>query len=370
MTIKKQETVASAVPIRFNHKSTEFYTVLKSRVDSYFKDNHISKKGTWSMFAKTILMFSLYFLFYGLLVSNVFEGKMIWLLLAAGMGIAMAGIGLCVMHDSNHGGFSTSNALNKFMTYFSMHLLGGHSLNWRIQHNQIHHNYTNIHEHDEDIAPRGILRFEPHSAKKPVHQLQFLYAWFFYGLMTIMWCTVKDFRQVIRFNKQKLLTGKTNLAKELAVIVLSKTAYFGYMLLPYFLTDEMTFLNWLTGFLLMHFIAGLGLATIFQAAHVVTETEFPLPDSSGNLKDHWAEHQLRTTMNFAMRDKIFTWMIGGLNYQVEHHLFPTICHVHYPALSRIVARTASEFNLPYHHQKTFAGAIYSHGKTLYRLGRN
>jgi len=142
------------------------------------------------------------------------------------------------------------------------------------------------------------------------------------------------------------------------------------MLLPFFLIGEMTFLNWLSGFLLMHFIAGLGLATIFQAAHVVTETEFPLPDASGHLTDHWAEHQLRTTMNFAMRGKIFTWMIGGLNYQVEHHLFPTICHIHYPALSKIVARTALEFSLPYHSQKTFAGAIYSHGKTLYRLGRN
>ncbi|MBT1712503.1 fatty acid desaturase, partial [Fulvivirgaceae bacterium PWU5] len=190
--MKKQETVASNTTIRFNHKSTEFYAVLKSRVDGYFRDNHISKKGSWSMFAKTILMFSLYFLAYGLLVSNVFEGKMIWLLLAAGMGVAMAGIGLCVMHDVNHGGFSESKALNKFLTYFSMLLLGGHSMNRRIQHNQIHHHYTNIHQHDEDIAPRGIRRIEPHSAKTPVHQIQFLYAWFFYGLMTIMWCTVKD----------------------------------------------------------------------------------------------------------------------------------------------------------------------------------
>lgn len=285
------------------------------------------------------------------------------------MGFAMSGIGLCVMHDVNHGGFSKSKIFNLFLRYFSMHLLGGHSLNWRIQHNHIHHNYTNVHNHDEDIDTPGFLRFEPHVTRRSIHRFQYVYAWFFYGLMTLNWCTVKDFMQIYHYNKKALLGAKTNIYIELLVIILSKTAYFGYMLLPFFLIKEMSFWNWLLGFVVIHYICGFGLAVIFQVAHVVEETQFPLPDEGGRLKDHWAELQLKTTMNFSMHNKWLSWLIGGLNYQVEHHLFPTICHVHYPAISGIVEKTAKEFDLPYHSQKTFVGAIRSHAKLLYKLGR-
>jgi linoleoyl-CoA desaturase len=141
------------------------------------------------------------------------------------------------------------------------------------------------------------------------------------------------------------------------------------MLLPYFLVSSMSFLEWFSGFLVIHYIAGLGLAMIFQPAHVVEETEFPLPSDQGQLENHWAEHQMRTTMNFATGDPVFSWLVGGLNYQVEHHLFPTICHVHYPKISKIVEATALEFNVPYKKQRTWAGALWSHEVMLYRLGR-
>jgi linoleoyl-CoA desaturase len=356
--------------LKFNNKNQEFYSVLKNRVDGYFNSNQISKKGNLNMYAKTGFMFLMYFLAYTILVSGTFENKLIWLTVAVIMGFAKAGIGLCVMHDVNHGGFCENKFINKFLCYFSMHILGGHSLNWRIQHNNLHHNYTNVHNHDEDIAPPGILRFEPHATRKAAHRFQYLYAWFFYSIMTLSWCTIKDFRQIFHFNRTKRLSAKTSLKKELLVIIVSKSAYFGYMLLPFFLVENMSFLNWLCGFLIIHFIAGLGLATIFQAAHIVEETQFPLPDEENSINDHWAELQLKTTMNFSMESKSFSWLIGGLNFQVEHHLFPTICHVHYPAISGIVAQTAKEFNLPYYSQRTFAGAIRSHTKMLYRLGRD
>ena len=131
----------------------------------------------------------------------------------------------------------------------------------------------------------------------------------------------------------------------------------------------MTFLNWLTGFVTIHYIASFILALIFQPAHVVLETEFPVPSTEGNLENDWAIHQIKTTMNFGNADKIFSWMVGGLNFQVEHHLFPTICHVHYSKISEIVKRTAAEFNLPYHAKKSFVGALWSHEKLLWRLGR-
>lgn len=356
--------------LRFNNSNKLFYNELRKRVDSYFKENGLSKSGDWKMYVKTVFMFSMYLVPYFLIVFNVFESKIIWLLLATLMGFAMAGIGLSVMHDANHGSYSKNTKLNKWLGYISIGLIGGYSLNWRIQHNVLHHTYTNVHDHDEDIVPPGFMRFEPHAEKKWVHRFQFLYAWFFYGLMTMMWSTTKDFMQLSRYSKRGLLKGaNTTFAKELAILIFAKVVYYTYMLIPYFVLENLTFLEWLAGFLVLHYFAGLVLAMIFQPAHVVAETEFPLPDDKGLLENHWAEHQLRTTMNFANGDPVFTWLVGGLNYQVEHHLFPTICHIHYPKISKIVEETAKEFKVPYLQRKTFVGALWSHQTMLWRLGR-
>ena len=356
--------------LRFDNTNKQFYTELKKRVDAYFKDNQISKSGNWNMFLKMVFMFSIYLAPYFLIIFNVFDSKVIWLLLAAVMGFAMSGLGLSVMHDANHGSFSKNTTFNRWLGYLSMGIVGGYSLNWRIQHNVLHHTYTNIHGHDEDIVPPGFMRFEPHAERKWIHKFQFLYAWFFYGMMTMMWSTTKDFKQLMRYNSRGLLKGSnTTFGKELTILIFAKLGYYAYMILPYFLVKEMTFLNWLTGFLVMHYIAGLVLAMIFQPAHVVAETEFPMPNDQGQLENHWAEHQMRTTMNFANGDPVFTWLVGGLNFQVEHHLFPTICHIHYPKISKIVEKTAREFHVPYLSRKTFAGALWSHETMLWRLGR-
>jgi linoleoyl-CoA desaturase len=362
----------SANALRFNTNSNrQFQTELRKRVDSYFKENNLSKNENIHLYLKTIVMFSMYLIPYFLLVFNVFESKTIWMLLAILMGLGMAGIGMCVMHDANHGSYSKNTILNRILGFFSIGLLSGNSLNWRIQHNVIHHTYTNVHEHDEDIAPLGFLRFEPHSEKKKIHKYQFLYAWFFYGLMTLMWSTVKDFKQVTRYNKEGFLkSSNTTFGKELAVVIVSKILYFTYMLIPYFLIKEMTILNWVSGYLIMHFVAGLTLAIIFQAAHITDDAEFPLPTDEGSLEANFIEHQLRTTMNFATESRFVTYFLGGLNFQVEHHLFPAISHVHYPKISKIVEATAKEFNMPYKIEKTFVGAVAEHAKMLWKLGRN
>ena len=355
--------------VRFNNNSNrQFQTELRKRVDFYFKENNISKHGNIHLYLKTIVMFAAYLVPFFLITFNVFESKTVWLLLAILMGFGMAGIGMCVMHDANHGSYSKNNTLNRIIGFFSMGLLSGNSLNWRIQHNIIHHTFTNVHEHDEDIAPPGFLRFEPHTEKKKIHKFQFLYAWFFYGLMTLMWSTVKDFKQVVRYNKGGYLkAANTTFAKELSIVIISKILYFSYMIIPYLIIPEMSFLNWLTGYVVMHYVAGLTLALVFQVAHVTEDNEFPLV-TEGELETNFIEHQLRTTMNFAMGNRFISYMVGGLNYQVEHHLFPAISHIHYPKISKIVAHTAKEFNMPYKYEKTFAGAIYEHTKMLYKLG--
>ncbi len=360
---------ASSTMLRFNNANRQFYSELKKRVDAYFKENNISKYGNLNMYLKTVFMLSLYIIPYFLITFSAFESKLMWWLFSGVMGMAMAGIGLCVMHDANHGSYSKNKNLNNFLG-LTLNFLGGHATNWKIQHNVIHHTFTNVHEVDEDIAPPGFMRFDPHSKLKTIHRFQFIYAWFFYGMMSLMWSTTKDFKQIIRYHKKGHLTAaNTDLKKEITVIVLSKLFYFGYMLLPYFLVKDLTILQWLLGFVTVHYVAGFILACIFQPAHVASETEYPLPVDGVNLENDWAVHQIKTTMNFGTRDRVFSWLVGGLNYQVEHHLFPTICHVHYHKIAKIVKQTAEEFNLPYNNKSTFLGALWSHEKMLYKFGR-
>lgn len=355
--------------VRFNNANRSFYLTAKKRVDEYFKANNISRYGNSNMVIKSIFMFTLYFTPFVLLLTNVFESYWLHSLMWILMGFGMSGIGLSIMHDANHGSYSRNATFNAIMCR-SMNFVGGSSLNWQLQHNVLHHTYTNIEGHDEDISSIGLLRFSPHTPLKKVHKLQFLYAWFFYGLMTIMWATTKDFQQLVRYSKMGMLEQrKTTFKKELYLLILNKIFYLGYSLaLPIVLIDKPWYLV-VVGWLMMHYVCGMILALIFQPAHVIENTEFPMPDDKGNMKDDWASHQLKTTTNFAQKSWAFSWFVGGLNFQVEHHLFPNICHVHYKKIAPLIRQTAEEFNLPYYSKKTFVGAVAGHAKLLYALGR-
>ncbi len=294
----------------------------------------------------------------------------VWVMwgMSALMGLGMAGIGFSVMHDANHGSFSRKQWVNNFMG-FSINFLGGNMNNWKIQHNLLHHSYTNIEGYDEDIAPAGILRFSPHAEKKKIHKYQFLYAWFFYGMMTLSWTFLKDFMDVYRYDKMGLFKQlKTNLKREFWLVLGTRLVYFIYMMLIPLLVLDVSFWQWLLGFLTVHYVAGFVLAIIFQLAHVMEDTDFPMPED-GSLKNQWAVHQLNTTLNFARTNKILSWFVGGLNFQVEHHLFPNISHVHYPKIAPIVEATAREFGLPYFQERSFRSALSSHARMLYQLGR-
>lgn len=343
---------------------------VKKRVDEYFKQNNISKYGNYKMVLKSIAMFSFYLLPYFLLVTNTFSNGFVQIGLCIFMGIGMSGIGLSVMHDAVHGSYSKNQKVNKLMS-FSMAFIGGSALNWQLQHNNLHHTFTNIDGHDEDIAPLGFLRFSPHAEYRKIHRFQFIYAWFFYGLMTLMWATTKDFNQLARYDKMGLLkTQNTTYGKEFLRLLVYKLFYWSFTVVIPIIFINVIWWKVLIGFAIMHFTCGLILALIFQPAHVVEMTEFPTPNNETHLmSDDWASHQMKTTANFAPKAKLLSWFVGGLNYQVEHHLFPSICHVHYKKIAPIVEATAKEFNLPYHSKTTFLGAVASHAKLLYQLGQ-
>jgi linoleoyl-CoA desaturase len=354
--------------IRFSSAQADFFTTLNSRVNQYFKSNQISRNANAEMVIKTIFMFSLYLVPYALILSGVVTSLWLMFVLCLIMGTGIAGIGLSVMHDANHGAYSNKGWINNLLG-FSLNIVGGNAFNWKVQHNVLHHTYTNIHDVDEDISPRGILRMCPHGEWKSFHRYQHLYAWFFYGLMTIVWVIVKDFMRLSKYQKDGLVKKqRASLAQELFVMIASKLAYVFYIFVLPAIILPLAWWQILLGFLIMHYVAGFILAVIFQPAHVIEGTEYPMPDESGKMDNNWAIHQLYTTTNFANNSRIFSWYVGGLNFQVEHHLFPNVCHVHYRKISEIVKSTAHEFGLPYKSEPTFVRALIGHAKLLKQLG--
>lgn len=354
--------------IRFSSIKPEFYSTLNQRVSDYFKNGNISRNGNAEMVIKTLVMFTVYLVPYALIITSTVTN--IWAMfgLCVLMGVAVGGIGLSVMHDANHGAYSSKKWVNN-MLGLSLNIVGGNAFNWKVQHNVLHHTYTNIHDVDEDISPRGILRLSPHGEWKTFHRFQHLYAWFFYGLMTLVWVLVKDYVRIIKYQKDGLVKKqRASLRTELTVLLLSKAIYVTYIFVIPLLILPVAWWQVLIGFLVMHYVAGFILAIIFQPAHVIDGTEYPLPDVGGKMDNSWAIHQMHTTTNFANKNRILSWYVGGLNFQVEHHLFPNVCHVHYRKIAGIVEETAAEFSVPYKSEPTFIGALRAHARQLKQLG--
>jgi linoleoyl-CoA desaturase len=348
---------------------SSFIDNLRARVREYFDEHQISRFGNAGMIWKTVFMLSLFFIPYGIMVSGLIQD--LWMLLVGWilMGFGMAGIGLSIMHDANHRSYSRNQATNKFIGNI-LNLIGGFAPNWQIQHNTLHHGYTNVDGYDEDIDAGKVLRLSPSKPRYRVHRYQHIYAWFLYGLMTFTWVLDKDFSQLNRYRKEGLLKLLSkSYPRLLSELIFSKILYFSYILVIPLLVLPVAWWWILIMFFIMHFVGGFTLTIIFQSAHVVPTSVYPLPDKEGHLEDSWAIHQMKTTADFPPNSRIFSWYIGGLNYQVEHHLFPNICHVHYRKLSGIVREVAKEFGVPYHVQPSFVNAIRNHGKMLKHLGR-
>jgi len=355
--------------IRFSRKdSAQFFRILNKRVNHYFKEKEIKKTGNWKLHVKTIIMFSLFLTPYFLMLTLNLP-TWVQFVLTVIMGIGMAGVGMNVMHDANHGSYSGKKWVNKLMGG-SMYLLAGNVYNWQVQHNVLHHTYTNIQDHDEDLDAGRILRFSKHSQWKKHHKFQHWYSIFLYGLLTFNWAITVDFKQMYRYMKRKLSYGR--LPKPVwnwTILGVTKALYFTLWIVMPILFFDIPWWHILIGFFIMHYVAGLILSVVFQLAHIGEDAQTPLPDETGTMKNTWAIHQLFTTINFGTRNKVVNWFTGGLNHQVEHHIFPHISHIHYTKIAKIVKETAKEFNLPYHEYKTTRKAIISHFKHLKELGQ-
>ncbi len=320
------------------------------------------------MVIKTIIMLLILFVPLILIIAIPVESVALLFGLYILSGLGMAGVGMCVMHDAIHGSYSKNRTVNKLVGY-SLNLIGANNKAWKLQHNLLHHSFTNIEEHDDDINAPFFLRLSPHAPKNKLHKYQHFYAWFFYGLSTVSWVTTKDFIRYRRYYKLGLVKDKATYRKDVFKMVMWKLFYFTYVLiLPLWLSPISAWII-LLAFLAMHFVTGLSITLVFQSAHVTPNASFPLPDMEGNLESERLAHQLETTCNFSQKSPMTAWLLGGLTNQIEHHLFPNISHVHYSKIAPIVRKTALEYGLPYHSNGSFFSAILSHFKMLRDLGK-
>ena len=354
--------------VKFNGKSRPgFYVEVKREVENYFKSNNISKNANGEMIGKTLLFLGLLLILYW---AIVFVNINIWLtlVLAILIGAVQAFIGFNICHDAIHGSYSSNGRVNKWLSY-TFNLIGANAYVWKITHNTVHHTYTNIPGHDEDldVAP-GLVRLSRLEKIKPMMKYQHIYAFFLYGLASLSWVFRKDY---LKFFQPKIgQTDNTGHPKgEYFNLFFFKAIYYTLFIVVPLLLMDITWWQFLIGFLCMHLAEGLVLGLVFQLAHTVEGIDYPEPDEKGHLEESWAVHQMHTTANFARKSRLAGFLCGGLNFQIEHHLFANICHVHYPAISSIVKSVAERHGVPYHENKTFFGALISHYKTLRRFGR-
>lgn len=355
--------------IRFaseDQRQRQFAAALRKNVHDYFTHHSLDSKGNAAMYLKTAVLVFLYCTPF-ILILTVPMSVLPAAILMVIMGVGMAGVGMSVMHDAVHGAYSERKWINTVMGG-SIYFIGSSVATWSIQHNYLHHRFTNITGYDEDIETKGFIRLSKNAPWRKYQRFQHIYAFMFYGFMTLA-KLVGDFFQLFRYNRLGITQNRNEKPRrEIVRMIITKSIYLAVVFgLPLWLT---TFTWWqvLVGFFIMHMTGGMIMSLIFQMAHVVEGTEQPMP-VNGTIPDEWTVHQLRTTSDFAPRNGVLGWYIGGLNFQVEHHLFPNICHIHYKSIAPIVQKTANEFGIPYHVHPTFGGALRSHFRMLRRLGK-
>jgi linoleoyl-CoA desaturase len=351
--------------VTFNNKNSTFFNVLKGKVDAYFESNNIKQTGNYKLYIKTTLLFISVAVLYTFLV---FFTPPTWvsILLCCLMGVNLAGIGFNIMHDGAHGSFSTKTWVNELMGY-SLNMMGGSVYLWKHKHNVNHHSFTNIEGMDDDIDIKPWIRVHDEQKKYWFHRFQHIYWVVLYGVTYLLWIFFQDF--------QKYFTGKVGETpfrkmdvKEHIIFWASKLLYVGVALvLPIF---SVGLLQTIVGYSIVAFVCGIIIAVVFQLAHVVENASFSTPDTEVyKIDDEWAVHQIKTTANFATKSKIVSWFTGGLNFQVEHHLFPRISHIHYPKISELVKETCAQFNISYLEFPTVYSAVRSHVMHLKHVGQ-
>ncbi|MDZ4757338.1 MAG: acyl-CoA desaturase [Bacteroidota bacterium] len=350
--------------VTFNNSTTPFMDNLNEKVNKYFKDRNIKRTGNWKLYTKSLILFpahiGLYILMISLHLNPIYN-----VLAAILLGISSALIGFNVMHDGSHGGYSKNKILNSLMAY-SANLIGAEAHFWRTKHNVLHHTYTNVVGMDDDIDKHPLFRFCEQQEHKPMHRFQYIYWIFLYPLSSIGWLYYGDFKTYFTGKILDYSFPKMSTQEHIIFWITKLINPVLFIIIPIY---SLGIVPGLLCFLSMHFVLSYILNIVFQLAHVVEGTSFARKQD-GKIQKEWAIHQVETTADFATKSKLVSWFVGGLNFQVEHHLFPKISHVHYPAINKFVRETCKQFNVKYIENPTFIGAFWSHIRYLKQLGVN
>jgi linoleoyl-CoA desaturase len=350
----------------FDSAKSTFFKNLKTKVDAYFVNKKLHPAGNGKLYIKSALQVLSAVLLYTILVFFT-PGSVVSILLCIILGLNLAVIGFNIMHEGGHQTFSKYAWVNQVSAYF-LNVLGGNTHYWKIKHNINHHTYTNVEGMDSDIDVKPFMRLHEAQPLHSYHRFQHLYWVLLYGISYLAWVFYEDFEKycsgkVSPNNEQKRLSFK-----EHVIFWFTKMMFIAvYMIVPIITVG---WLSWLVGFLIITFTCGVAISIVFQLAHVIEGTQFHVAGASESKdKQEWALHQITSTANFATSNRYLHWLLGGLNFQIEHHLFPRISHIHYPAISLLVKEACHESNIAYNEYSSMFKAIGSHLLHLRRLGR-
>ena len=353
--------------VTFQNQGTGFMAALKQKTDAYFKANNITPYGNSALIGKTIVIFAIFITLYVWLVFFTPENGWFALFLSGLFGCSMALIGFNIMHDGSHDSFSGNPKVNTAMAY-TLNFLGGDAYFWKQKHVVNHHTYTNVEGMDDDLDAGMFFRFHHGQKKRGIHKFQHIYWILLYGMLYFMWIVSKDTKKYIN---QRISPNSPKFKFTVKHHILfwgSKIVHLALFIgLPLYMIGPKMFI----GYVFACYLLGWILSVVFQMAHVVDHTEFVTPTYTTDkqvIENEWAIHQVKTTSDFATKSAFLTWARGGLNFQVEHHLFPRISHVHYPAINKIVRETCAEYGIPFLEHRTFLDAIKSHVKHLKFMG--
>lgn len=340
-----------------------FHSLLRQRVHDYFQASGRQRRDSPAMRFKSALILAWFALTYWLLVFVVASGPGA-VALSVSLGLAIAAIGFNIQHDGGHGAYSRHRWLNRAAA-MTLDVLGGSSLIWAHKHNGLHHTFTNIAGHDDDINLGSLGRLSPHQPHRWWHRWQHLYLWPLYGMLPIKWQFFDDFADLARRGRGDHSLPRLGPA-DWTVLLAGKAIFFTLaFVVPLQLHPPAAVLGC---YLVAAMVQGLVLSVVFQLAHCVEQADFFGVEPAAASLGPWADHQLATTVDFSRANPFLSWLLGGLNFQVEHHLFPRICHVHYPALSQIVEQTCRDCGVPFRSHRSFLAGVASHYRWLRQMG--
>ena len=402
--------------------SSEFYTVLRTRVSKRLRALKKPRRGSYEIWIKAIVLL---IIFWSSLISMCLSETYTYSLISSIiMGGTASFIGTCIQHDGSHGAFSTSSWLNTCAGW-TLDMIGASAFTWEIQHMLGHHPYTNListeneakkinsennnvsgqsQESDPDIfSSFPFMRMHPSHNRLWYHKYQYMYGPLLFSMMTLMKVFQQDFEMYNNKNLYHISASArygNNDKKDTAAaatnsnIVLNRIRFVCMKVLSmiYMLILPMYYQGVVYGLLLFtigHLVCGEMLAMMFIVNHVIEGVAFvkeeilptniygivpsqkqsesdenELKSSTSVLKfkkgipaNDWAAVQCQTSVNWSSGSWFWNHFSGGLNHQIEHHLFPSICHTNYYYIQDIVEDTCREYNVPYRSESNLFVAI-------------